>query len=156
MKKFVVANLPLILQHPIAKLPETSQESVGVAPILENAENFEHLFLHSVLSKITWSYHIILPDEVKDVEQRFWYIEQTLTGSWGRNVLTHQIEIGLYKRQVKTTKLTNFEHTMAKPQSDLVTQLVKDPYVFDFVVATAKELDVESQLVQQGSMFLLG
>ena len=149
MKKFIMANLPLILQYPVAKLPETS-EAIDVVPILENAENFEQLFLRSVLSKITWSHHIILLDKVKDPTQRIWYIEQTLTGNWGRNVLRHQIELNLYKRQVRTSKLTNFEHTMAKPQSDLATQLLKDPYVFDFVVATAKakERDVESQLVQ--------
>ncbi|QMW03337.1 PDDEXK nuclease domain-containing protein [Spirosoma foliorum] len=157
MKKFVMANLPLILQQGVAKLPESTQEAIDVAPILDNAENFEQLFLRSVLSKITWSHHIILLDKVKDPAQRIWYIEQTLTGSWGRNVLRHQIEIDLYKRQVKTPKLTNFEHTLAKPQSDLATQLLKDPYVFDFVVATAKakERDVESQLVQQVSKFLL-
>jgi predicted nuclease of restriction endonuclease-like (RecB) superfamily len=74
-----------------------------------------------------------LLDKVKDVEQRIWYIEQTLMGSWGRNVLRHQIEIGLYKRQVKTPILTNFEHTMAKPQSDLATQLLKDPYDLSWV-----------------------
>jgi predicted nuclease of restriction endonuclease-like (RecB) superfamily len=61
----------------------------------------------------------------------------------------------LYKRQVRTPKLTNFEHTLAKPQSDLATQLLKDPYVFDFVVAKVKERDVESRLVQQVSKFLL-
>lgn len=109
------------------------------------------------MSKITWSHHIILLDKVKDPAQRIWYIEQTLTGSWGRNVLRHQIEMDLYKRQVRTPKLTNFEHTLAKPHSDLATQLLKDPYIFDFVVATAKanERDVESQLVQQVSKFLL-
>ncbi|MBC8152035.1 MAG: DUF1016 domain-containing protein, partial [Bacteroidetes bacterium] len=69
MKKFVMANLPLILQHPVAKLPESSQEAVDVAPILDNAENFEQLFLRSVLSKITWSHHIILLDKVKDPAQ---------------------------------------------------------------------------------------
>ncbi len=46
---------------------------------------------------------------------------------------------------------------MAKPQSDLATQLLKDPYIFDFVLATAKarERDVEKQLVGQVSKFLL-
>ena len=30
MKKFVAANLPLILQYPVAKLPVTSQEAIDV------------------------------------------------------------------------------------------------------------------------------
>lgn len=53
MKKFVMANLSLILQQGVAKLPESTQEAIDVAPILDNAENFEQLFLCSVLSKIT-------------------------------------------------------------------------------------------------------
>ncbi|MVM33937.1 DUF1016 family protein [Spirosoma sp. HMF4905] len=45
MKKFVLANLPLILQHLVAKLHETSQDTVDAVPMLDNAENFEQLFL---------------------------------------------------------------------------------------------------------------
>ena len=60
MKKFVLANLPLILQQPVAKLPEASSESIDVEKWLEQAEDFEQLFLQSVLSKVTWSHHIIL------------------------------------------------------------------------------------------------
>lgn len=86
-----------------------------------------------------------------------WYVEQTILNSWGRNMLRHQIDLGLYRRQVKARKLTNFEQTMARPESDLATQLLKDPYIFDFVmsIAKAKELDIERQLVEQISKFLL-
>lgn len=157
MKKFVLANLPLILQHPVAKLPESSPESIDVEKWLEQAEDFEQLFLQSVLSKVTWSHHIILLDKAKAVDERLWYIEQAIQNSWGRNMLRHQIDLGLYRRQVKAKKLTNFEQTLAKPESDLATQLLKDPYIFDFVAATAKakERDVEQQLVEQISKFLL-
>ena len=56
MKKFVMANLSLILQHPVAKLPEPTQESVDLELLLEKADDFEQLFLQSVLSKVTWSH----------------------------------------------------------------------------------------------------
>ena len=71
-------------------------------------------------------------------------------------MLRHQIDLGLYRRQVKAKKL-HFEQTLAKPESDLATQLLKDPYIFDFVAATAKakERDVERHLVEQISKFLL-
>lgn len=97
MKKFVLANLPLILQEGVAKLPESTQETIDIESLLEKAEDFEQLFLKAVLSKVTWSHHIILLDKVKRLEERIWYIEQTLVGSWGRNILRHQINIGLYR-----------------------------------------------------------
>ncbi|KAA9341166.1 PDDEXK nuclease domain-containing protein [Larkinella humicola] len=157
MKKFVMANLPLILQQGVAELPSADHPPVDVDFILEKTADFEALFLASPLSKITWSHHIILLDKVKDPAQRLWYIEQSLQGSWGRNVLRHQIDLGLYQRQVKTPKITNFKYTLPQPQSDLATQLLKDPYVFDFVMATAKtkERNIEDQLVQHVTRFLL-
>jgi predicted nuclease of restriction endonuclease-like (RecB) superfamily len=34
---------------------------------------------------------------------------------------------------VRTAKTTNFPATLPPPQSDLVQQTVKDPYIFDFL-----------------------
>ena len=157
MKKFVLENLPLILQQGVAKLPDADQLPANTEAFFDVTDDFEQLFLRSPLSKITWSHHIILLDKVKETAQRLWYIEQALIGSWGRDVLRHQITSNLHQRQVKTTKVSNFGFTMPKSQSDLANQLLKDPYIFDFVAATekAKERNIESQLVQHVTKFLL-
>lgn len=62
--------------------------------------------------------------------------------------MVHQIESGLYTRQGKA--LTNFHRTLPAPQSDLATQLIKDPYNFEFL-ALGKEMqerDLEAGLLE--------
>ena len=39
-------------------------------------------------------------DKDADLDERRWYIEKTAENGWSRNVLVHQIESGLYRRQV--------------------------------------------------------
>ena len=82
-------------------------------------------------------------------------MEQTITHSWSRNVLVHQIESGLYQRQGQA--LTNFERTLPPPQSDLARQTLKDPYIFDFLSLgdEAHERDLEHGLTSHLRDFLL-
>jgi len=68
---------------------------------------------------------------VKNKTEREWYVRQTIQHGWSRNVLVHQIESGLYRRQGKA--LTNFDRTLPAPQSELAQQILKDPYSFDFL-----------------------
>lgn len=66
-----------------------------------------------------------------------------------------QIESKLYQRQGKA--ISNFEKTLPKPQSDLATQLLKDPYNFDFLTLhdAAVERDLENALLQNLRKFLI-
>ena len=52
---------------------------------------------------------------------------------------------------------SNFKNTLPAPFSELAEQTLKDPYVFDFLTLTtkAKERDVEKQLIQHITKFLL-
>ncbi len=156
MKKFVEASLPLILQHPVAKLP-SGTDSTPTSALSEQHKEWESKFLSSPLAQISWSHHVILLDKVKEPLERLWYMEQTIQHGWGRNMLRQQIDSKLYHRQVKANKVNNFTQTLPSPQSDLAQQLLKDPYVFDFVSATAqaKERDIENQLVSHVTKFLL-
>lgn len=42
-------------------------------------------FLQEVLAKITWYHNVILMDKVKDIEERKWYISQTIKNGWSTN-----------------------------------------------------------------------
>ena len=72
-------------------------------------------------------------DNVKDPKARIWYIQKTKENGWSYNVLIHQIESGLYQRQVLANKVSNFENRLPSPQSELAAQTMKDPYIFDFI-----------------------
>ncbi|MDX9957682.1 MAG: DUF1016 domain-containing protein, partial [Spirochaetia bacterium] len=74
---------------------------------------------------------------------------------WSRAVLEWQIDQRFHERVGKA--VSNFTQTMPSPQSELVQQSLKDPYVFDFLALTsdAVERDIEKQLVTQITRFLL-
>lgn len=120
------------------------------------AEAYPNLPIGQQLAdQLPWFHNVVLIEKIKDQSERLWYVKQTLQNGWSRNVLVHQIESGLYKRQGKA--ITNFQKTLPAPQSDLAQQLLKDPYTFDFlnIGEKAKEFDIEKSLVEHLKEFLI-
>ena len=115
----------------------------------------DEAFVQEVLAQITWYHNITLLEKVTGTAERAWYIEQTIQHGWSRNILVHQIESGLYRRQGRA--LTNFPRTLPAPQSELAEQLLKDPYTFDFLALgdEARERDLERGLLRHLREFLL-
>ena len=114
-------------------------------------------FVQQVVAQIPWGHNIILMDKVSNPDERVWYIQKAIENSWSRNVLVHQIESGLYKRQVSAEKVSNFEHRLPSTQSELAVQTMKDPYVFDFIPFREDmlERDIEQALVRDITKLLL-
>jgi predicted nuclease of restriction endonuclease-like (RecB) superfamily len=117
----------------------------------------EELFPQTIVSKVSWTHHMILMDKTSSCAEKFWYLLNTLEHGISRNVLALQIESGLYKRQVKAQKISNFSDTLPAPQTDFAMNMLKDPYIFDFVQAKGKadERDIERQLTEHITKFLL-
>lgn len=111
--------------------------------------------VQQLVAQIPWGHNILIFSKSNDAEEAFFYIRKTIENSWSRDTLALQIKTDLYKRQGKA--VTNFENTLPAPQSDLAQQTLKDPYVFDFMTLTetAKEKDIEQQLVNHITRFLL-
>lgn len=123
------------------------------ATIYENNE-----FLQEVLAKLTWYHNIILMDRVKELEAKKWYAINAIENGWSSTVLIHQISTDLYSRQaILDNKVSNFKDTLPMPASELSLELVKDPYVFDFISTkkSMKEIDFENALVENITKFLL-
>ena len=104
---------------------------------------------------IPWRHNIALLEKLKSPEERIWYAHKALEYGWSRDILVLQIETNLYLRQGGA--VTNFQQTMPDIDSDIVQQLTKDPYNFDFLSLTrkAKEQDLERALVERIRDFLL-
>jgi len=111
--------------------------------------------VQELLAQITWYHHIALLDKVKDLKEREWYIRETIRHGWSRNVLVHQIESGLVNRA--GTSVTNFSTTLPAPQSDLALEVVKDPYIFDFLGCSAElsERELHRSLLEKLRDFLI-
>ena len=114
-------------------------------------------FVQQVVAQIPWGHNIVLLDKVADMDERKWYIKKSAENGWSRNVIVHQIESNLYQRQVLADKVTNFDHRLPSPQSELAAQTMKDPYVFDFIPFREDmlERDIEQALVRDVTKLLL-
>lgn len=109
----------------------------------------------SMFWTVGWAHHVILMQKVKDLPTRRWYMEQTLANGWSRNILALQIDARAHARQGKA--VSNFAAVLPAPQSDLVQQALKDPYIFDFLTLTEPflERELETELVRHLEKFLL-
>lgn len=114
-------------------------------------------FVQQVVAQIPWGHNLVLLDKVSEPEERRWYLATCQKNGWSRSVLIHQIESGLYQRQVLADKVSNFERRLPSPQSELAVQTMKDPYIFDFIPFQEDmvERDIEQALVRDVTKLLL-
>lgn len=105
-------------------------------------------FVQQVVAQLPWGHNVRLLDAVKQPAERAWYARQAIEHGWSRNVLAHQIDSGLYKRQGKA--VTNFTRTLPAQRSDLAQQIIKDPYSFEFLSLGPEllERDLERGLLE--------
>ena len=115
----------------------------------------DELIVQASLAQLPWYHHIALIEKLKEPEERLWYARQSVQNGWSRNILVHQIESGLYRRQGHA--LTNFNRTLPAPQSELAHQILKDPYNFDFLSLGPEmlERDLERGLIDHLRDFIL-
>ena len=115
-------------------------------------------FLQHDVAKLPWTSVTTIIDQVKDKEQRNWYIKESVQNGWSRPVIVHQIASKLYERQaLLEDKTTNFDETLPSPNNEQVKELLKNPYIFDFITADKelKELGIEQELTANITKLLL-
>ncbi len=113
-------------------------------------------FLQTVSVKLSWSHNLVLIEKLDDMESRYWYGAKAIENGWSVTVLEHQIATGLITRSERK-KIQNFDKLLPQPKSELAIQIMKDPYIFDFVEfdEKMKERQIEDQLVNDITNFLL-
>ena len=113
--------------------------------------------LPTALAKLPWSHNMLLLDKVKDLEIRKWYAEKCFENGWSHTVIEHQIDSGVYERQVLAEKLTNFNEKLPLPQSELARNIMKDPYIFELegIKDDYIEKDIENAMLEKIKNVLL-
>lgn len=115
-------------------------------------------FLQHDVAKLPWSSITTIMDQVKNREQRKWYIVESIQNGWSRPIIIHQIASKLYERQaLLENKTTNFDKTLPPPNNQQAKELLKSPYIFDFISTDRdlKELDIERELTENITKLLL-
>ncbi len=107
------------------------------------------------VAQLPWGHVLQIMQRIKDPAARDFYIRESLAHGWSRSIMEIQIQNQLHLRAGKA--LNNFAITMPPADSDMATQLFKDPYLFDFL-GTAdprREAEVDQSLVDHIQKFLL-
>ena len=99
--------------------------------------------VQQLVGQIPWGHNILIITKIKNITEALFYANETVKNAWSRAVLTMQIETDLFSRQGKA--ITNFNHTLPKPQSDLARQTLKDPYIFDILTSKGKADELEPE-----------
>ena len=112
-------------------------------------------FVQQAAAQIPWFHNCVVLDKAKDIQTREWYIRACIQNGWSRAILEMQIETKLFERQGKAVH--NFDRTLPAPQSELASQMLKDPYIFDFLSLgdDAHERDLERGLLAHVKAFML-
>lgn len=150
----VIAILAKDLQKEFPEIKGFSTRNLNYMRAFADAYPDEAI-VQQAAAQIPWFHNCVLLDKVKDPQQRLWYAQKTIEQGWSRNVLVLQIESNLYQRQGGA--ITNFDQVLPQPQSDLMQQIVKDPYMFDFLTMgdERSERALEGALIDHIRDFLL-
>ena len=151
-------------QPPVAKL---EKEDNLISPLSVSELNTEEISISQLpvakfqlneiqlITKISWSHHVILMQKIKDLPIRFWYMKQVVEQGWSRDTLVVQIKSKVHERQ--GTLINNFDKTLAQTDSNWAKHLFKDPYIFDFTTLETEftERELELNLVKHVEKFLV-
>jgi predicted nuclease of restriction endonuclease-like (RecB) superfamily len=111
--------------------------------------------MQRLVAQLLWATNVLLMQRVKDIPTRCWYAQAVIEHGWSRDTLNQMINSRAHERQGKA--VTNFNERLPPPQSDLVRQALKDPYIFDFLTLEEpfRERELETGLIRHLEKFLL-
>lgn len=106
-------------------------------------------------AQLPWFHVVTLLTRVSEPIARGWYARAAVEHGWSRETLAVQIEAQLHLRQ--GAAVTNFAERLPPDAAGIPTQILKDPYHFDFLGLgpEASERDIERALVRHVTRFLL-
>ncbi|MCU0923256.1 MAG: PDDEXK nuclease domain-containing protein [Burkholderiaceae bacterium] len=133
-----------LVPQPVAQVASPAQ---GPQPVALSAV--------ALLLAVPWGHHALLMEKVKDAAARRWYMQATVENGWSRALLLEHIQAATHRRAGQAA--SNFALRLPAPDSALVHQTLKDPYLFDFLTLAEPfhERELETGLVAHLEKFLL-
>ena len=111
-----------------------------------------------VFFSISFSHHNEIISKCKFLEERKFYINKTANEFWSLDILEHQINSNLFKKQGKL--LNNFNKAIENDkQREKALQTFKDEYLLDFIniedADFTDEKEIENEIVRNIRKFVL-
>lgn len=134
IKGFSERNIKLMVQfyreYPvmfsIGQLPVAQLEAKGMTV----KEQDDTALVQRLVAQLPWTHNVLLMQKIKDIRVRSWYAKTSLEQGWSKDVLLLMIKSCVHERRGKA--VSNFSMRLPAPQSDLVQETLKDPYIFLF------------------------
>lgn len=152
---------PSIMRQSLTLLEDNQLEQIAIVPppVVQWEKPEVRTNMQRAVAQLTWAHNVVLIQKIKDLQTRLWYARQTLEQGWSRDSLIIQIKNNVYLRQGGA--VTNFDRTLPSSHSEIARQLLKDPYLFDFLTLSEPfhERELESVLtahIQKFSLSLVG
>lgn len=133
---------------------------------VDNLENMRRFYLAFSISEnasrkftLSWSHYILLTRIIHPDERRFYEIEAT-ENNWTLKELKRQFDTGLFERLSLSRDKVQIKTLAQQGQViESVTDLIKDPYILEFVglpvLSTYSESELEQKLIDKLEHFLL-
>jgi len=149
----------------IKELSKELGNTFGKGFSVANLENFRKFYLtfstdqnsYALRRELTWTHYRLIM-RVENPKARQYYVDECADQNWSTRTLERNINTFYYQRVLttKTTAVSNQEH---EDEQYLVTDFIKDPYVFEFLnipqTLTAGEKKLETALIDNLQRFLL-
>jgi predicted nuclease of restriction endonuclease-like (RecB) superfamily len=104
-------------------------------------------------AQLPWGHVMVILDSCPDLETWDFYVRRAAEEGWTRGMLQAMIASRLHERTQPA--LTNFERAAPEADRDAVREIVKDPYVLDFLAADpVRERDLSKALTDNLARFL--
>lgn len=151
----------------LKQLSKTLTEEFGKGFSRSNLQNMRLFYLtypkcQTLSGKLNWSHYCELLS-ISDPDKRSFYEKETVNSGWSIRELKRQIDTSLYERLLLTEGKSNKETVLSLAQKGVEISrpidIIKDPYVFEFLGVPENkpilESDLEKTLVEQIEKFLL-
>ncbi len=109
----------------------------------------DDMFVQRIVAQIPWRHNIVLMSKIKDNNTRRIYAEATINNGWSKDILVMQIENNYHLRIGNS--FNNFKKSLPNTSSDLANNIIKDPYIFDFLTLKEKykEKELEHAMIEK-------
>ena len=155
-KGFSVRNMQCMMQFYNEYNKELTMAKVGNIPITQSMiAQLGNAPTELPIKHLSWTHNIILIQQVKNIQARYWYMIQCIIGHWQTRYLTEAIKLDYYGKHGALAN--NFDTTLPATEALEVKSLLKDPYIFDMRTFTDQydERDIEIGLIKHIEKFLV-
>jgi len=150
-----IEQIAIELKHEFPEIKGFSRRNIYAIIQWYRFYSTKYQFVPQCVAQIPWGHNRLIITKIKNIDEAGFYCNETIKNGWDRDTLEIEIENKYYHRLGVTDN--NFTQTLPANQSKLASEILKDPYNFDFLGLhdDALETAIENELVKNITKFLL-